>query len=198
MSCRKIVDSEIQNFQIELADPQKQALATYCDELIRWNKKFNLTALSGARLVRRLVAEPVWIGRHLPLVGSLVDIGSGNGSPAVPFHIACSLTACHLIEARAKRAAFLRHLIVTLKLTNVTVHRGRFENIAGSLEQPDWISLQAVTLNKELIESIRLMAKPTTTVVWITAPGTHSSEAPFRTLTVPRSGTRVLLFHLEA
>src|SRR5262249_48860525 len=155
----------------------------------------NLTSLSGAPLVRRLVAEPVWIARELHLAGSLVDIGSGNGSPAIPFHIASRFLACDLIEARAKRAAFLRHLAVGLKLRGVTVHRGRFEEVASSLKSPNWISLQAVALTKEIIDSIRSMATPTTTIVWISSQGTEPVLNPIRTLTVPITHTQVFLFN---
>src|SRR5205823_4516510 len=97
--------------------PQKLALAAYCEELARWNKKINLTGLSSADMVHRLVTEPVWIGLQLKPAGILADIGSGNGSPAIPLRVVCPFAACHLIEARTKRAAFLRHIATTLKLS---------------------------------------------------------------------------------
>jgi 16S rRNA (guanine(527)-N(7))-methyltransferase RsmG len=193
----ELLESEFHTFQIELPRVQKLALASYCDELVRWNSKMNLTSLSGAPLVRRLVAEPVWIARELHLAGSLVDIGSGNGSPAIPFHIVSRFLACDLIEARAKRAAFLRHLAVTLKLSSVTVHRARFEEVASSLESPNWISLQAVVLSKEIVHSIRSMSSPTTTIIWISSQGTEPILNPTRTLTVPITRTQVFLFKLD-
>jgi 16S rRNA (guanine527-N7)-methyltransferase len=194
VSYLKLLESELQNFQVELPQRQKLVLATYCEELERWNKKFNLTALSGASLVRRLVLEPVWIARQIPLGGILVDIGSGNGSPAIPFQVVGPIHICHLVEGRVKRAAFLRHLAATLKLGNVYVHRARFEEIAGTLGNADWISLQAVTLSNKLIDSIMLIASPTTNIVWISSARARTHLNPSRTLTVPITGTRVFLF----
>ena len=193
----ELLESEFHTFQIEVPRVQKLALATYCDELVRWNSKINLTSLSGAALVRRLVAEPVWIARELHVGGSLVDIGSGNGSPAIPFHIVSPFLTCDLIEARAKRAAFLRHLAVMLKSSGITVHRARFEEVASSLKSPTWISLQAVTLTKEIIDSIRSIASPTTTIVWITSQGAQPVLNPVRMLTIPITRTQVFLFNLD-
>jgi len=156
-----------------------------------------LTSLSVARLVRRLVAEPVWIARELHLAGSLADIGSGNGSPAIPFHIVSHFMGCDLIEARAKRAAFLRHVAVKLKLPNVTVHRARFEDVAESLKSPNWISLQAVALSDEIIDSIRRIASPTTTIVWISSQETDPGRTPIRRLMVPITRTQVFLSNLD-
>jgi 16S rRNA (guanine527-N7)-methyltransferase len=197
VSYRELLESELPSFQVQLPDAQKIALAKYCDEVDKWNDKINLTALSGAALVRRLIAEPVWIARQLPLSGCLVDIGSGNGSPAIPFHLVSPSHYCHLIEVRLKRAAFLRHVVSTLKLRNVRVHRCRFEQVSTSLINPDWISLQAVGLTRKLVDSIRRIASPTTTIVWITSPAAQSVLAPLRMLTVPNTGTRVLLFRLD-
>src|SRR5262249_51468212 len=193
----EFLESELHTFHIQLLPAQKLALARYCDELVRWNRRMNLTSLSGASLVRRLVAEPVWIGRELQLTGSLADIGSGNGSPAIPFHIISDFQACDLVEARIKRAAFLRHLVTTLKLPNVTVHRARFEDIAGSLKGFSWISLQAVALSEKLFDSIRRIAGPTTTIVWISSEGSEPDWTPTRTLRVPFTRTQVFLFNLD-
>jgi len=197
VSHREILDSELEKFNIDLAETQKVALAAYCDELVHWNKTINLTALSGSALVRRLVVEPVWIAREVGLQGSLVDIGSGNGSPAIPFVIARSLSVCHLVEARSKRAAFLRQVVATQKFPNTVVHRARFEDVVGTLESPNWISLQAVAFTDKLLGAIQRIGGATTTIVWITSAIASTPVKPVRTITVPLTGTRVLLFRLD-
>jgi 16S rRNA (guanine527-N7)-methyltransferase len=192
-----LIESEFEIFHIELDRLRKQALATYCEELTRWNRKVNLTGLAGGALVRRLVAEPVWIAHQLQLAGSLLDIGSGNGSPAIPFRISRPLQSCDLIESRVKRAGFLRQVVSSLKLPDVKIHRARFEDIASGLEQPDWVSLQAVALNRRLLEAIRAIAGSTTTIVWITSSLATTDVPPDRTIEVPITGTHVFLFRLD-
>jgi 16S rRNA (guanine527-N7)-methyltransferase len=192
----KLIESELEKFHVETPSARINYLAQYCEELDRWNKKINLTGLSGEAMVRRLVAEPVWIGNELQLQGKLVDIGSGNGSPAIPLDIVCPIRACHLVESRTKRAAFLRHVVQTLKLDLVVVHRARFQDLAATFKA-DWITLQAVALTGELVDSIRRFAKGTTCIVWISSQSVETVLPPFRTLTVPVTGTRVFLFRLD-
>lgn len=148
-------------------------------------------------MVRRLVVEPVWIGLQLKMRGALVDIGSGNGSPAIPLRVSCQLDECHLVEARTKRAAFLRHVTATLKLPNAVVHRSRFEDAIRELKRVDWITLQGVALTAALLAQIKTIAASTTTIVWISAPGVNTDIKPLKTLKVPLTGTEVFLFQLD-
>ena len=192
----EILDSELHAFQIQLAADRRQLLVRYCDELDRWNLKINLTGLRGPELVRRLVVEPAWVAEQVGLSGRIADIGSGNGSPAIPMHIVRRFTKCELVESRAKRAAFLRHTAGILKLPGVSVHCGRFEQIAETMDSVDWVTLQGVSLNEQLLRSIRLIALPTTTIVWLTS-GARPPIAPIRRLEIPVTRTEVLLFQLD-
>ena len=193
----EVLESELRKFEIDLPAPQKLALSQYCDELNRWNKKMNLTGLSGAEMVRRLVVEPVWIGLQLGLSGVLVDVGSGNGSPAIPLAVVSRFANAHLVEARTKRAAFLRHVSSLLKLPGLTVHRGRFEEIAPALEKADWVTLQAMALTDQIIDSMSLISCTTTTVVWITSGAPRTTLRSFRTFEVPLTNSKVFLFRLD-
>ncbi len=190
----EVLQSELREFQIDLPAPKISLLARYCDELDRLNKKMNLTGLSGADMVRRLVVEPVWIGLQLKPQGILADIGSGNGSPAIPLHVFSTFKKAHLIESRARRAAFLRHVTTTLPLSNVTVHRERFEVIVSELDTVDWVTLQGVALESGLIDSIRGIASSTTNIVWISSPEARSRLNPTKILRVPFTRTEVFVF----
>jgi 16S rRNA (guanine527-N7)-methyltransferase len=194
VSYLELLELELQEFRIDLDSGQKATLVTYCEELSRWNKKINLTGLTGAAMVRRLVAEPLWMGVQLKPSGVLLDIGSGNGSPAMPLQVVSDFRECHLVEARSKRAAFLRHVAATLDWTNVEVHRAVFEEIALQLEPPDWVTLQAVAFTKDLYDSLRRISRSTTNVVWITSGAAKTSFTPARSLTIPTTGTKILIF----
>jgi 16S rRNA (guanine527-N7)-methyltransferase len=196
MPLREVLESELRTLQIELASEQISILARYCDELVRWNMKINLTALRGSELARRLVAEPAWVAVQLKMSGTLADIGSGNGSPAIPLHVAAGLQATHLIEARAKRAAFLRHVVNFLELERVTVHRTRLEETGLELKDIDWVSLQGVALTRELLETIKNLTRSTTKVVWITSNPKPPIQ-PVQTLLVPATRTEALVFQLD-
>ncbi len=197
MSHIEVLESELRNFQIDLPDAEKCILARYCDELVHWNKTINLTGLSGRDMVRRLVVEPVWIGLQLKPEGVLADIGSGNGSPAIPLNVVSKFRKAHLIEARARRAAFLRHLTTTLTLSDVLVHRARFEAIVPELEPVDWISLQGVLFDRQLVDCIKKVASATTNIVWISSQDVSTPLKPKRILGVPYTNTQVFVFGLN-
>src|SRR5439155_25225745 len=97
------------------------------------------------------------------------DFGSWYGSPAVPIRLCSNIDSMNLVEARSRRAEFLRHLCAVLQLKNVHVHRAVFEGVLSHIPRPDWVTLQAVAPTEELLQSIREIAKSTTVVVWITA-----------------------------
>jgi 16S rRNA (guanine(527)-N(7))-methyltransferase RsmG len=196
MPLREVLESELRTLHVDLTSEQILVLARYCDELTRWNTRMNLTALRGRDLVRRLVVEPAWIAAELRMSGTLADIGSGNGSPAIPFHVAAQLKSTYLIEARAKRAAFLRHVVNFLELQRIRVHRARLEEAEMELADLDWVSLQGVALTRELLETIRNRTSSTTKVVWITSSPKPPIE-PVQTLLVPATHTEALVFQLD-
>ena len=197
MRYRDLLDSEFEKFRLDPPSDQLRLLAIYAEEVDRWNRKINLTALSAQAMVRRLIVEPIWIGRELGIQDSMIDVGSGNGSPAIPIAIGCALQSCHLVESRSKRAVFLRHLRLTLGLKNTEVHRGRFEVVAPTLAPVQWVTLQAIAMNNVIVDAVRNVVTPTTTIVWITSTRAESALTPFRTVTVPITGTRVFLYRLD-
>ena len=190
-----LFEEEFDRLGLDIALSTQKKLVEYLEELERWNKKLNLTALSGKQLVRRLIAEPIWIGQQLQMSGTLVDIGSGNGSPAVPIGLSQNLTEIHLVEARARRAAFLRHVTNKVGLPAV-VHKLRAEELPKFAGNVHWISLQAVFPTPLLLKRLQEALPSTTRVVWITA---ENSAAVIRTLRVPvpDSGTVACIFQLD-
>jgi 16S rRNA (guanine(527)-N(7))-methyltransferase RsmG len=190
-SYRETLDEQLNRFGLNLAIAVREKLADYCGELERWNQRINLTSLSGAALVQRLAVEPVWIGEKLKISGTLVDIGSGNGSPAVPLCLTRNLPHVHLVEARSRRAAFLRHILARLKI-DAEVHRGRFEEILVEIPAVDWISLQAVYPTEDLRRAMRRVSKTTTKAVWITS--TNMTSIPGDRLETPFSDTQAGIF----
>jgi len=84
-----------------------------------------LTAISDPGEARRVHLEDSL--RGLPLVeafdGAIVDVGSGGGAPGVPLALALPERAVTLLEASARKCAFLE----SLAIPNVRVVRGRAE-----------------------------------------------------------------------
>jgi len=114
-------------------DPHQLSLfETYYRELIEWNRRVNLTAITEYERVQSLhFLDSLTV---LPLLppGAIrvLDVGSGAGLPGVPIKIARPEIELTLLEARAKKTAFLRHLVSILGLEGVEVITGRAEEFA--------------------------------------------------------------------
>lgn len=196
MSVDTILKTELFRIGVPVSPSILAQLVLYIEELERWNRTINLTSLKGAELVRRLVAEPAWIGQELQLSGILADIGSGNGCPGVALCATRNLERVHLIEARTKRAAFLRHVAQRLELAQIAVHRNRVEDIEEKLESVDCITLQAVSPTPHLMNGLRRIFPATTRVVWITSGAAAPTEDASR-ISVPGSNSEVWVFRLD-
>jgi len=196
VSVSEILEKELSDYGLSVSHNMKQRLALYVRELEHWNRTVNLTSLRGAELVRRLIVEPAWVGQELQLSGKLADIGSGNGSPGVPLYVTRKLTRVHLVEARSRRAAFLRHIANQLDGREITVHKTRVEDLDPPLERVEWITLQAVNPTAVLLRAMRRLFHPTTRVVWITGRATEPTRGASR-ICIPRSSTEVWVFQLD-
>ncbi len=114
---------------VALDAPGRDTLLAYRDELALWNRVHNLTAVRdpeamvAVHLLDALALAPLVRGT------TLADIGSGGGLPGVPLAIVERELQVTLVEPRAKRAAFLAHVVRRLGLDNVIVERSRAEEL---------------------------------------------------------------------
>ena len=120
---------------IELDNAQVGQFQTYLDMLEKWNARAALTSISalGAAETRHFLDSltvSLAIRRGLTDGASFVDVGSGAGFPGVPLKIAFAAAKGTLVEATAKKAAFLEALRDRLGTTGLDVLTGRAETLA--------------------------------------------------------------------
>jgi 16S rRNA (guanine527-N7)-methyltransferase len=105
-------------------------LRQYAELLLDWNRTVNLT---GARTVPEIEAQiadaDVLMGVDWAAAETVIDVGSGGGLPAIPLALALPAVSFALLEANARKCAFLEHAAGTLGLANVRVLPGRAEEL---------------------------------------------------------------------
>lgn len=103
----------------------------YRAELLRWNERVNLTAIVDPEevLTRHFLDSLAILTAIDPPACRLLDIGSGAGFPGLPLKIVRPAWAVTLLEATARKVAFLRHVCQVLGLQGVTVVHGRAEQL---------------------------------------------------------------------
>jgi len=118
---------------IELTPAQLEQFDAYYHELVDWNQKINLTAITDYEEVQikhfldsltiALVCKPT-------KGNSVIDVGTGAGMPGIPLKIAFPDIKLTLLEATAKKVSFLHHIKEKLGLDDVEIIVGRAEEVA--------------------------------------------------------------------
>lgn len=146
---------------VELAE----RLGAYVELLSRWNKRMNLTALDERdEAIDRLLIEPLVAVKYLPSRSAAVlDIGSGGGSPAIPMKLAASGITLRMVEAKTRKAAFLREACRQLNLGDTVVEASRYEEL---LSRPDLheaagvVTVRAVRIEVRLLTGLQAFLAP--------------------------------------
>jgi 16S rRNA (guanine527-N7)-methyltransferase len=82
-----------------------------------------------------------------PDTESVVDLGSGGGSPAIPLKLAVPAINLCMVESKTRKSAFLREAVRHLGLEGVTVETARFEELLSEsrfLQRFDVLTMRAV------------------------------------------------------
>ncbi len=114
---------------VALDPSQTQRLLRLLDELVLWNRSYNLTAITerGAmirgHLLDSLAALPDLRGTRI------ADVGTGAGFPGLPLALSSPDRHFTLIDATAKKVRFVEHAARALGLSNVTAMQARVERL---------------------------------------------------------------------
>jgi 16S rRNA (guanine527-N7)-methyltransferase len=114
---------------VNLDAPQLGQLGTLAAELLRWNKAYNLTAITDPRevLTHHLLDS---LSVHADLEGvRIADVGTGAGFPGLPLAIVNPSREFTLIDAVDKKLRFIDHVARLLGLANVVTRHARVESL---------------------------------------------------------------------
>ncbi|CAM3688561.1 16S rRNA (guanine(527)-N(7))-methyltransferase RsmG [Polynucleobacter brandtiae] len=128
----------IENIGLDLSSSNIADLDLFLQEMGRWNRVHNLTAIEGAEesvrlhLIDSITVLPVMRQFLTAANPKIADLGSGGGLPAIPIAIVQPTWHLTLIEAVRKKTAFLQHVRGRLALKNIEVLSERVEAVAQS------------------------------------------------------------------
>ena len=149
---------------VQIEDSVVERLCLYIHLLMRWNSRMNLTGLDDNDVgIDRLIVEPLMVSQFLSPEGSLVDIGSGGGSPAIPLKIAVPKLALRMVEPKTRKAAFLREAVRQLGLEKTAVETARYEQLMARRElheAHDVMTVRAVSIEPKSLQVLQTFLVP--------------------------------------
>jgi 16S rRNA (guanine527-N7)-methyltransferase len=163
-----------------------EKLETYYQLLAKWNAKINLTAfrLTPAGeddAIDRLLVEPVVAARYVPeSARTLLDAGSGGGSPALPLKLATANLHLRMVEVKTRKAVFLREAVRTLGLRDAEVETARFEELLPRSElheSLDLVSIRAVRIETRTLLTLQAFLRTGGKILLFRGPGGIDLEA---------------------
>lgn len=154
---------------VSISADLSEKLEIYFQLLAKWNAKINLTAYrltteGDDEAIDRLLIEPVVAARYIPEnARTLLDAGSGGGSPAIPLKLATNGLALRMVEVKTRKAVFLREAVRALSLRDAQVETSRFEELlprAELHEALDLVSIRAVRIETRTLNTLQSFLRP--------------------------------------
>src|SRR5579875_574651 len=159
MSCEAsaLFKRGVEQLQLTLSERQYEQLMRYREELLDWNTRVNLTAITdaGEVLLKHFLDSLSLLQAFDRGTASLLDIGSGAGFPGLVLKIARPQWQVTLLEATGKKVLFLQHVIARLNLQGVIAIHGRAEELAHQSDYRskfDLVTARAVSALPILLE----------------------------------------------
>lgn len=116
---------------VELTETQTQSLLGYLASLLKWNKAFNLTAITSEQEALDLhLIDSVAISPYIKKYDSLLDVGTGGGLPGIPLAILNPDKQFSLLDTNSKKTRFLKQTVYELGLKNVEVIHSRVQDFS--------------------------------------------------------------------
>ena len=131
-----------------LTTHQVAQFTQYRDELLRWNARINLTAITDDNeIIHKHFLDSLSILEYITLRDgdSVIDVGTGAGFPGVVLKIYVPGIRLALVEASQKKASFLKFIVPQLRLhqaESVTILAARAEVCAQQsvhIGRYDWV-----------------------------------------------------------
>ena len=137
MSLRNYIDEQLNRLRIEVNAETLEQLCDYIKELVKWGRVHNLSGSdSPEELVDRLLLDSALALFHIDFIGkfsslnefSIIDIGSGNGSPGIVWAICNEDISLKIVEKVKKSIKCCKsiktHMIFNFRVQIVLIRSG--------------------------------------------------------------------------
>ena len=157
--------SGLGGLRLELGDSQIERLLDYLVLLEKWNKSYNLTAITDPqKMLSYHLLDSLAIAKWFDRAGNTLDVGSGAGLPGIPLAIALPESQWTLLDSNGKKTRFMQQALATCAVSNATVVKSRVEDYDAP-EPLDIIVSRAYASLDDFADSVAHLMQPETVLM---------------------------------
>ncbi len=129
MKLRNRLEQGLVDINLSLQDSQVTQLLDYLALLGKWNKSYNLTAITDPqKMLYYHLLDSLAIYDRVAFCQSALDVGTGAGLPGIPLAIALPRSKWTLLDSNAKKTRFLHQTLAVCAIHNAVVVQSRVED----------------------------------------------------------------------
>ena len=151
---------ECEKIGINITKDQLDQLNHFCNIMLEWNEKINLTRITEEQDVYlKHFYDSLTLNKAIDLkeVNTLCDVGTGAGFPGIVIKIVFPNIKITLIDSLQKRVNYLNEVIKRLELKDIKAIHSRGEEYKGSF---DVVTSRAVANIEKLVDfTMHLVSK---------------------------------------
>jgi 16S rRNA (guanine527-N7)-methyltransferase len=208
-----VIKEQLQKLKLEISNDSLAQLDLLVDELLRWTKRRNLTAITDRdEVLEKHLVDSLTMLPFARTAGRLLDMGSGAGFPALPLKIVCPALEVVSVDAVGKKIDFQKHVARKLGLSSFTGLHARIQNLQEEENYRagfDLVTARALTSLEDLVAMAEPFLEPGGRLVAMKGPEGEQEFSAYRNrlsesgwsiaihrLVLPRSGAQRCLIEL--
>ncbi|KAB0671619.1 16S rRNA (guanine(527)-N(7))-methyltransferase RsmG [Oryzomonas sagensis] len=130
---RRALEEGAREMGLEISEESIRAFEQFADQLKKWNRKINLTAIiSDEEIAVKHIIDALMFAGCVRDNERVLDIGSGAGVPAIPLKIVKPSVPVTSVDAVGKKILFQRHVARLLKFAGFEAIHGRVEELCDT------------------------------------------------------------------
>lgn len=178
-AAKDLLKSGAAELGISLTAAQFASLNSFAEELKKWNRKINLTAIADDEgIAIKHFVDSLSLLKVVHAPGRLLDIGSGGGFPCIPVKVVLPDLEVVSVDAVVKKISFQKQAARLLKLEAFNAVHVRAETLAAEYaESFDWVVSRAFSDIPTFVEMALPVLKKDGRIVAMKGPGAGEEVA---------------------